>query len=157
MPTFSEFVDYLVTTEVEVYNEHWLPYYLLCTPCHLNYTVIARTEDIRDDSRSVVARTVGVNLTLSSSRYIMDVLKLEPGDSVAKKDTLANIHQTGKKTSSASSREFFSQLNKEQVKGLYDKYEIDMEMFNYVIEPYLSYALNTLPPKYAPKQDPSNQ
>ena len=53
MPTFSEFVDYLVTTEVEVYNEHWLPYYLLCTPCHLNYTVIARTEDIRDDSRSV--------------------------------------------------------------------------------------------------------
>ena len=54
VPTFSEFVDYLVTTEVEVYNEHWLPYYLLCTPCHLNYTVIARTEDIRDDSRSVV-------------------------------------------------------------------------------------------------------
>ena len=48
-------------------------------------------------------------------------------------------------------------MNKEQVKGLYDKYEIDMEMFNYVIEPYLSYALNTLPPKYAPKQDPSNQ
>ena len=93
----------------------------------------------------------------SSSRYIMDVLKLEPGESVAKKDTLAKIHQTGKKTSSASSREFFSQLNKEQVKGLYDKYEIDMEMFNYVIEPYLSYALNTLPPKYAPKQDPSNQ
>ena len=157
MPTFSEFVDYLVTTEVEVYNEHWLPYYLLCTPCHLNYTVIARTEDIRDDSRSV-ANTVELNLTLpSSSRYIMDVLKLEPGESVAKKDTLAKIHQTGKKTSSASSREFFSQLNKEQVKGLYDKYEIDMEMFNYVIEPYLSYALNTLPPKYAPKQDPSNQ
>ena len=57
VPTFSEFVDYLVTTEVEVYNEHWLPYYLLCTPCHLNYTVIARTEDIRDDSRSV-ANTV---------------------------------------------------------------------------------------------------
>ena len=49
------------------------------------------------------------------------------------------------------------QLNKEQVKGLYDKYEIDMEMFNYVIEPYLSYAVNTLPPKYAPKQDQINQ
>ena len=53
MPTFSEFVDFLLSTEVETYNEHWLPYYLLCTPCHLNYTVIARTEDIKDDSRSL--------------------------------------------------------------------------------------------------------
>ena len=52
MPTFSEFVDYLLDTEVEGYNEHWLPYYLLCTPCHLNYTVIAKTEDIQEDSRS---------------------------------------------------------------------------------------------------------
>ena len=52
MPTFSEFVDYLLETEVEDYNEHWLPYYLLCTPCHLNYTVIAKTEDIQEDSRS---------------------------------------------------------------------------------------------------------
>ena len=53
VPTFSEFVDFLLSTEVETYNEHWLPYYLLCTPCHLNYTVIARTEDIKDDSRSL--------------------------------------------------------------------------------------------------------
>merc|ERR1712016_103903 len=30
---------------------HTLPYYLLCTPCHLNYTVIAKTEDIQGDSR----------------------------------------------------------------------------------------------------------
>ena len=50
-PTFSEFVSYLLETEVEDYNEHWLPYYLLCTPCHLNYTVIAKTEHIKQDSR----------------------------------------------------------------------------------------------------------
>ena len=53
---FSEFVDFLLSTEVETYNEHWLPYYLLCTPCHLNYTVIAKTEDIADDSRSITMR-----------------------------------------------------------------------------------------------------
>ena len=51
VPTFSEFVSYLLDTQVEDYNEHWLPYYLLCTPCHLNYTVIAKTEDIQGDSR----------------------------------------------------------------------------------------------------------
>merc|ERR1712131_399449 len=25
IPTFSEFVDYLLDTDVEMYNEHWLP------------------------------------------------------------------------------------------------------------------------------------
>ena len=135
VPTFPEFVDYVLNTDVEEYNEHWVPYYLLCTPCHLNYTIIAKTETIADDSR-----------------YILDVLKQHGvGQSQAQKDTLTRIHQTGKRSTSTTSRDFYSQLNKEQVKGLYDKYEIDMEMYDYVIEPYLSYAVNTLPPKYAPK------
>ena len=50
-PTFSEFVSSLLETAVEDYNEHWLPYYLLCTPCHLNYSLIAKTEHIKEDSR----------------------------------------------------------------------------------------------------------
>lgn len=90
-------------------------------------------------------------------RFILDVLNLKPDGSKSEADTLETVHQTGKQSSSATSREFYSQLNKEQVKGLYDKYEVDMEMFNYVIEPYLSFALNTLPPKYVPKQEPGNQ
>ena len=137
VPTFSEFVSYLLDTEVEDYNEHWLPYYLLCTPCHLNYTIIAKTEDIKEDSR-----------------YILAILNQHGiSQSANQRETLAKIHQTGKKSSSSTSREFYMGLNKEQVKGLYDKYEVDMEMFDYIIEPYLSWAVNTLPPKYAPNQD----
>ena len=60
-PTFSEFVDFLLSSEVETYNEHWLPYYLLCTPCHLNYTVIAKTEDIEDDSRSKTIFSIDID------------------------------------------------------------------------------------------------
>ena len=78
-------------------------------------------------------------------------MNLKSDGSEKETETLEKVHQTGQKSSSATSREFYSQLNKEQVKGLYDKYEIDMEMFDYVIEPYLSFALNTLPPKYVPK------
>ena len=37
--------------QVEEYNEHWVPFYLLCTPCHLNYTLVAKTETIEEDSR----------------------------------------------------------------------------------------------------------
>ena len=85
------------------------------------------------------------------------MLNLKPEGSKSEKETLETVHRTGKQSSSTTSREFYTQLNKEQVKGLYDKYEVDMEMFDYVIEPYLSFALNTLPPKYVPKQDPGNQ
>lgn len=136
-PTFPEFVDFLLNTEVEEYNEHWVPFYLLCTPCHLNYTIVAKTETIQEDSR-----------------YILEVLRGRGiGKSKAQTATLARIHQTGGQPSQSTAREFFSQLNKEAVKSLYDKYEVDMEMWDYRIEPYLSYAVNTLPPKYAPKQE----
>ena len=70
--------------------------------------------------------------------------------------SIPRIHQTGGQPSHSTAREFFSQLNKEavkikyktllqsgiiaQVKSLYDKYEVDMEMWDYRIEPYLSYA-----------------
>ena len=43
---------------------------------------------------------------------------------------------------------YFGQLEKEQVKMLYDKYELDFLMFEYEIEPYLAYAVNLLMPKY---------
>ena len=50
-PTFQEFVSYLLTTDVAKYNSHWLPVYLLCRPCTLPYTIIAKTETIERDSR----------------------------------------------------------------------------------------------------------
>ena len=90
-------------------------------------------------------------------RYILEILKLHGISSSSKEETLAKIHQTGRKSSSSTSKEYYSGLSKDQVKGLYDKYQVDMEMFDYIIEPYLSFALNTLPPKYAPKQDMNNQ
>ena len=87
----------------------------------------------------------------------MEILKQRGiGQSRAQSETLSKIHQTGKISSSSTSREYFTQLNKEQVKSLYNKYEIDMEMFDYVIEPYLTFAVNTLPPKYAPKLAEAN-
>lgn len=54
MPTFSEFVDYLISTPVFDYNEHWLPYYLTCTPCHHHYAVILHLETLEDDTRYLV-------------------------------------------------------------------------------------------------------
>ena len=50
-PTFGEFVSYLLATDVAEYNSHWVPVHLLCRPCSLLYTIIAKTETIERDSR----------------------------------------------------------------------------------------------------------
>ena len=45
-PSFQEFVRYLLDTPVEDYNLHWAPIYLLCDPCHIPFTAVARTESL---------------------------------------------------------------------------------------------------------------
>ena len=44
------------------------------------------------------------------------------------------------KNSQSKAKDYFSQLTKAQVLELYHKFRIDHEMFDYSIEPYLSYA-----------------
>ena len=44
------------------------------------------------------------------------------------------------KDKTALAKSLFSQLSWQQVKKLYQQYEIDFLMFDYSIEPYLSYA-----------------
>lgn len=41
-PTFREFIDYLINTDLGSYHsdDHWIPYYQYCTPCLLNYDFI---------------------------------------------------------------------------------------------------------------------
>ena len=46
LPTFSEFISFLVDKDFEFSNHHWRPVYLICDPCQLNYTRIARDETI---------------------------------------------------------------------------------------------------------------
>lgn len=42
-PTFREFVDYLIETDLGSYgDDHWMPYYLFCTPCLVKYDIIAK-------------------------------------------------------------------------------------------------------------------
>ena len=48
-PTFREFVEFLVDLDIRDYNEHWLPYHMLCLACHLKYDIIAHTETMNMD------------------------------------------------------------------------------------------------------------
>lgn len=52
-PTFREFVDYVIDTDLGSYgDDHWMPYYLYCTPCLVRYDIIAKV-NIRSRASSL--------------------------------------------------------------------------------------------------------
>ena len=52
--------------------------------------------------------------------------------------TMPHINETGKSLN--RTQYYFSKLNKKQLLELYHKYKQDFELFDYSIEPYLSYT-----------------
>ena len=42
-PSFAEFVQYLIDTPVELFNDHWLPYWMHCQVCTQNYDIIGNS------------------------------------------------------------------------------------------------------------------
>ena len=42
VPTFREFVEYVINQDLKGLDQHWVPIYNLCMPCHINYTIIGR-------------------------------------------------------------------------------------------------------------------
>ena len=47
-------IKYCILIEPLLYDEHWLPYYLHCLPCHLNYTMVAKTETLTFDNEQII-------------------------------------------------------------------------------------------------------
>ena len=39
-PTFQQFIDYLLVTDVSEYNDHWIPFWLHCKICWMDYDII---------------------------------------------------------------------------------------------------------------------
>lgn len=55
-PTFKEFIQFLIKSHRnnETFNEHWSPIYQFCTPCTVNFTIIAKVETFERDSNFVI-------------------------------------------------------------------------------------------------------
>ncbi|XP_055375671.1 carbohydrate sulfotransferase 11 isoform X2 [Condylostylus longicornis] len=55
-PTFKEFLLFLINNSKNhiTFDEHWTPMYSFCTPCSINYTLIAKTETFQRDSEYII-------------------------------------------------------------------------------------------------------
>ena len=49
-PSFVEFVEYLIETPLDKYDEHWKPIFVLCPPCHFNFDIIVKMETFKRDT-----------------------------------------------------------------------------------------------------------
>merc|ERR1719228_3047128 len=117
-PSFVEFVEYLVETPNTKYDEHWKPQFLLCPPCHFKFDVIAKMETFDRDTDFILYQ-----------RDLNDIISFSNKQPKVKSKDLR--------------RQFFSQLSKNMVKTLYDKYRVDFEMFEYDISEFIKYATDS--------------
>lgn len=117
-PTFKEFVMYLTDTNLLIYgDDHWMPYYVFCTPCFIQYDVIAKFETLEDDQK-----------------YLIKLARLEDNIKPEWK------HLTKGQQTSQVIKKYYSKIPKELLLKLYDKYRLDFEMFGYTIDKYLDYV-----------------
>ncbi|CAL4100339.1 unnamed protein product, partial [Meganyctiphanes norvegica] len=151
IPTFYEFVDYLLDTPVWKYNEHWRPYYLTCTPCHHNYDVILHLETMQEDADYLVnltgiqelkppklhmTRSEQESFKVPEEEHLQDLMDDEPGGEI-KKELRNTSRIIDKKLEYYElEKKYFSHLNRYQILELYKIYHIDFEMFGYSITPY---------------------
>jgi chondroitin 4-sulfotransferase 11 len=109
---------YLIDVDVDLYSDdHWIPFYLFCTPCLLNYDIIAKVETMLQDQVYVIWAAGLRGLIQPRWRH-------------------KTYHADGKEIS----KRYFSQLSKQEVKRLYEKYKLDFELFDYKVDDYLQYA-----------------
>lgn len=117
-PTWREFVTYLLDTPVTKFDEHWMPIWMLCSPCIVRYDVIAKMETFSEDTQYTLTQA-----------GLEDQLIVEW------------MHRTGTGGSSDTIAHYFSQLTKAEVAALFKKYQLDFELYGYDPEPYLDIAL----------------
>ena len=105
VPSFQQFVQVLLATEVTSYNQHWVPYYIQCTPCIANLSGVARLER-REEVEYVLGQAGGLG-------------KLEWRN------------KTPGKKDEKSVTEYFQTLQCDEVRGLIKKFWLDFVLFEY--------------------------
>uniref|UniRef100_A0A1Q3FN39 Carbohydrate sulfotransferase n=1 Tax=Culex tarsalis TaxID=7177 RepID=A0A1Q3FN39_CULTA len=116
-PTFAEFVNYMLDEVRHPHFEidmHWIPVTYFCTPCFFHYDVIAKFETLEEDQNYLIS--VG---------QLGNIIKPQwknAGKGAHTNDVVLKL---------------FGELEDEQVRGLYEYYKYDFELFGYGVEDYL--------------------
>ena len=95
------------------FNPHWLPFVTKCSLCSFDYTAVGKLENMQEDIH-FIGQMAGVEL-----------------------ESISTNPSSGGSTSELA-REYFSQLDKDDVEKLYQLYKMDFEMFGYSPDLYFN-------------------
>ena len=58
-PSFKHFVNYLIETDVQDYNDHWMPIWLHCHLCsnHTDFNFVGSLENAKEDSKFIMEKS----------------------------------------------------------------------------------------------------
>jgi chondroitin 4-sulfotransferase 11 len=123
-PTFSEFVDFLLAEAKSgaTMDMHWTPVTNFCTPCQVKFDVIAKFETLDEDQRYLIEKA-----------GLGNVIKPEHKNSGKGKNTneLLMSH--------------YAQLTRSQVKGVFEIFKYDFELFDYSPDEFFRIAQEDVP------------
>lgn len=115
-PTFEEYVDYLIDTDVDSYDEHWKPISRHCHVCEFPFDYIIRYENFSDEIK-----------------YLVRVL--QEGGRLPAKFHLQWENRGG--TDEDTTARYLSQVTQHKLWLLYEKYHQDFLYFGYTIDDYI--------------------
>lgn len=118
-PTFPEFIDYLLHTDPNDYDEHWRPVALHCHVCRFHFDYIIKYEHFEEEINFLVE-------TLQKDRRLPQSFHL----------TWENKGGTDHNTVIR----YLKQLNEEQLMHLFDKYRLDFLYFGYNTDGYTDFS-----------------
>ncbi|KAG5678472.1 hypothetical protein PVAND_008142 [Polypedilum vanderplanki] len=119
-PTFSEFVEFLLfeAAHGSELDMHWIPMSAFCTCCQVRFDLILKFETLDEDQRYLIEKA-----------GLAGIIRPEHKNS-----------GKGQKNTKELLMSYYAQLTKSQVKGLYQLYKYDFELFDYSPTEYFSAA-----------------
>ncbi|KAL9905938.1 carbohydrate sulfotransferase 11 isoform X2 [Glossina fuscipes] len=118
-PTFPEFIRWLLdqVKQGNYLDMHFVASTRFCTPCLINFDIIMKFETLEEDQLYLIEKT-----------GLKRVIAPEWRNMGKGKNTLELLLQ------------FFSQLTRRELDGLYDYYRYDFELFDYSVASYYNIA-----------------
>lgn len=114
-PTFQEFVDYLIDTDVTDYEKHWKPIVLLCHLCEFDFDYIIKYEYFKTE--------------IDYFTQLLQERGLLPSNFQLQWENRGDTDDT-------TTADYLGLLSKDKLQQLYDKYSLDFIYFDYERKSY---------------------
>lgn len=116
-PTFQEFVDYLIDTDVQDYDKHWRPISVICHVCDYDFKYIIKYENFKEEVDYLI--------------YMLQQRGMLPSN--------FQLHWENRENTNAEvTAKYLSLVSDHKLWQLYDKYRLDFIYFGYTMEGYIN-------------------